>query len=64
MLSGKEAGRIDYYWLSPITGKKFQSNIDARMFLDLLKATNGDENEACVMFKERKTVKRIMIKGN
>ena len=53
-LGGKGKGHVDNYWISPKTGKKFQSNPDATKFLDCLDMKDGDEDKAFSLHKEVK----------
>jgi len=55
-LAGTGKGRIDKRWISPQTGRRFQSSNQLHMFLNCLKkTTNGqDEHEAWNIFKNKK----------
>lgn len=51
---GATKGRLDPYWYSPLTAKKFRSMTEVRRFLALLGETSGDENAAWNLFKNKK----------
>jgi hypothetical protein len=49
---------LDRYWYTPQTGKKMRSKPEVDKFRECLKATNGDENKAWVLFKSQKVKER------
>jgi len=53
-LTGTGRGRIDRRWRSPQTGKRFQSSVEVRVFLDCLDCVDGNEDKAYLEFKQRK----------
>jgi hypothetical protein len=51
--------RSDKYWYSPITHRKFRSMNEVKRFLTHLKTTNGDEDAAYKLFKEKRLSRHL-----
>ena len=50
--AGDTIGRMDKYWYSPITKRKFRSRLEIRRFLDMLSHSQGDEDLAYKYLKQ------------
>lgn len=52
--TGVSKGKLDPYWYSPVTAKKFRSMAEVKRFLAFLGEAGGDEDAAWMLFKNKK----------